>query len=160
LADAARCALHSPGDRWFVDETYVKVNEVWRYVYSALDQQGRVIDILVSKRRNGDAAAARLTSFSTKTGATDESLTMVTYDARRRRNAAASPALLSGERCRKYRCCRRQLALGRCHALVDSRRTFPVALSRRVPMATRAASSRSASAMRCFAASIDHRWSA
>jgi transposase-like protein len=26
LADAARFARHSPGDRWFVDETYVKVN--------------------------------------------------------------------------------------------------------------------------------------
>jgi hypothetical protein len=26
LADAARFACHSPGDRWFVDETYVKVN--------------------------------------------------------------------------------------------------------------------------------------
>jgi transposase-like protein len=32
LADAARFARHSPGDRWFVDETYVKVNGVWRYV--------------------------------------------------------------------------------------------------------------------------------
>jgi transposase, IS6 family len=26
LADAARFARHSPGDRWLVDETYVKVN--------------------------------------------------------------------------------------------------------------------------------------
>ena len=26
LADAARFARHSPGDRWFVDETSVKVN--------------------------------------------------------------------------------------------------------------------------------------
>jgi hypothetical protein len=33
LADAARFARHSPGDRWFVDETYVRVNGVWRYVY-------------------------------------------------------------------------------------------------------------------------------
>ena len=32
LADAARFARRSPGDRWFVDETYVKVNGVWRYV--------------------------------------------------------------------------------------------------------------------------------
>jgi hypothetical protein len=30
LADAARFAGRSPGDRWFVDETYVKVNGVWR----------------------------------------------------------------------------------------------------------------------------------
>ena len=56
LADAARFARHSPGDRWFVDETYVKVNGVWRYIYRAVDQYGQVIDILVSKRRDGDAA--------------------------------------------------------------------------------------------------------
>jgi transposase-like protein len=56
LADAARFARRSPGDRWFVDETYVKVNGVWRYVYRAVDQHGHVIDVLVSKQRDGDAA--------------------------------------------------------------------------------------------------------
>ncbi len=40
LADAARFRRHSPGDRWFVDETYVKINGVWRYVYRAIDQHG------------------------------------------------------------------------------------------------------------------------
>ena len=57
LADAARFARHSPGDRWFVDETYVKVNGVWRYVYRAIDQDRQVIDVVVSTRR--DAANAR-----------------------------------------------------------------------------------------------------
>nr|WP_246608049.1 IS6 family transposase [Actinoplanes toevensis] len=57
LAYAARFARHAPGDRWFVDETYVKVNGMWRYVYRAVDQYGQVIDVLVSTRR--DAAAAR-----------------------------------------------------------------------------------------------------
>jgi transposase-like protein len=57
LADAARFARHTPGDRWFVDETYVRVNGVWRYVYRAIDQYGQVIDVLVSARR--DAATAR-----------------------------------------------------------------------------------------------------
>ncbi|MEU7873501.1 IS6 family transposase [Dactylosporangium sp. NPDC049140] len=57
LADAARFCRHAPGDRWFVDETYVKVGGVWRYVYHAVDQYGQVIDVLVSVRR--DAAAAR-----------------------------------------------------------------------------------------------------
>ena len=57
LADPARFARHSPGDRWFVDETYVKVNGVWRYVYRAVDQYGQAIDVPVSTRR--DAVAAR-----------------------------------------------------------------------------------------------------
>jgi transposase-like protein len=38
LADAARFARHSPSDRLFVDETYVKVNGLWGYVYWAVDQ--------------------------------------------------------------------------------------------------------------------------
>jgi transposase-like protein len=50
LADAARFARHSPGDRWFVDETCVKVNGVWRYVYRAVDQYGQVIDVPLCTR--------------------------------------------------------------------------------------------------------------
>ncbi len=57
FADAARFTRHAPGDRWFVDETYVKVGGVWRYVYRAVDQHGQVIDVFVSARR--DATAAR-----------------------------------------------------------------------------------------------------
>jgi transposase-like protein len=55
--DAARPARHAAGDRWFVDETYVKVRGEWTYLYRAIDQYGQVIDVLVSTRR--DAAAAR-----------------------------------------------------------------------------------------------------
>jgi transposase-like protein len=56
LADAARFCRHSPGDRWHVDETYVKINGVWRYVYRAVDQCGQVMDVLVSARRDAQAA--------------------------------------------------------------------------------------------------------
>jgi transposase, IS6 family len=55
--DSARPARHATGDRWFVDETYVKVAGRWAYLYRAVDQHGQVIDVLVSTRR--DAAAAR-----------------------------------------------------------------------------------------------------
>jgi IS6 family transposase len=36
LADAARPCRHAVGERWQVDETYVKVAGQWRYVYRAL----------------------------------------------------------------------------------------------------------------------------
>ena len=36
--EAARCCRHAPGDRWFADETYVKVAGRWTYLYRAIDQ--------------------------------------------------------------------------------------------------------------------------
>jgi transposase-like protein len=56
LAEAARPCRHRVGDRWQVDETYVRVAGRWRYVYRAIDQFGQVIDVLASPQR--DAAAA------------------------------------------------------------------------------------------------------
>ena len=56
LADAAKPCRHTVGDRWQVDETYVKVAGRWRYVYRAIDQFGQVIDVFVSARRDADAA--------------------------------------------------------------------------------------------------------
>jgi IS6 family transposase len=55
--DAARPCRHAAGDRWFVDETYVKVAGRWIYLYRAIDQFGQVIDVLASKKR--DLAATR-----------------------------------------------------------------------------------------------------
>jgi transposase-like protein len=57
LIDAARPCRHVPGDRWFVDETYLKVAGRWVYLYRAIDQFGQVIDVLVSQKR--DLAATR-----------------------------------------------------------------------------------------------------
>jgi transposase-like protein len=57
LIDAARSYRHVPGDRWFVDETSVKVAGRWVYLYRAIDQYGQVIDVLVSEKR--DLAATR-----------------------------------------------------------------------------------------------------
>jgi transposase-like protein len=57
LVEAARPCRHAVGDRWWADETYVKVAGRWRYVYRAIDQFGQVIDVFVSVRR--DATAAR-----------------------------------------------------------------------------------------------------
>jgi transposase-like protein len=57
VVGAARPCRHAVGDRWFVDETYVKVAGALRYVYRAVDQHGQVIDVYLSKRR--DIGAAR-----------------------------------------------------------------------------------------------------
>jgi transposase, IS6 family len=57
LAEAARPCRPAVGDRWQVDETYVKVAGQWRYVYRAIDQFSQVIDVFMSRRR--DARSAR-----------------------------------------------------------------------------------------------------
>jgi IS6 family transposase len=55
--EVARPCRHAPGDRWFADETYVKVAGRWTYLYRAIDQHGQVTGVLLAARR--DLAAAR-----------------------------------------------------------------------------------------------------
>ena len=55
--DAARPSRHVAGDRWFVDETYLKVAGRWVYLYRAIDQHVQIIDVLPSEKR--DLAATR-----------------------------------------------------------------------------------------------------
>ncbi len=45
------------GLRWHADETYVKVNGVWCYLYRAIDADGNLVDSLLSAHR--DMAAAK-----------------------------------------------------------------------------------------------------
>jgi transposase-like protein len=75
LVDAARPCRHAVGGRWFVDETYVKVAGVWRYVYRAVDEEGQVIDVYVSPRRDIAAARRFFTTAITAHGEPDEVVT-------------------------------------------------------------------------------------
>src|ERR1019366_6379047 len=75
VIDAARPCRHAVGSRWFVDETYVKVAGVWRYVYRAVDQHGQVIDVYVSVRRDIAAARKFLTAALRAHGAPAEVVT-------------------------------------------------------------------------------------
>ena len=56
LVDAARSRRHGGGDRWFVDETYLKVGGRWLYLHRAVDQFGQVIDVLLTDKRDLPAA--------------------------------------------------------------------------------------------------------
>jgi transposase-like protein len=75
LVDAARPCRHAVSGRWFVDETYVKVSGVWRYVYRAVDDQGQVIDVYVSARRDITAARRFFTAAITAHGTPAEVVT-------------------------------------------------------------------------------------
>jgi putative transposase len=44
------------GKSWYVDETYIKVHGRWCYVYRAIDQDGQLVDSMLSEKRNMEAA--------------------------------------------------------------------------------------------------------
>lgn len=45
-----------PGDRWHLDEVFIKINGRLHYLWRAVDQDGEVLDILVQSRRDKKAA--------------------------------------------------------------------------------------------------------
>src|SRR5213592_245759 len=45
-----------PGDRWHLDEVFLKINGRPHYLWRAVDQDGDVLDILVQSRRDKKAA--------------------------------------------------------------------------------------------------------
>jgi len=107
FVEAARPRRHMPGDRWFVDETYVKVNGGWTYLYRAVDQFGQVIDVWLSARR--DLSAAR--TFFTRALATGVVPLEVTTD-----RAPAYPRVLDElgpNRDAKHRAVRQQQSRSR-----------------------------------------------
>ncbi|WP_327749653.1 IS6 family transposase [Streptomyces europaeiscabiei] len=56
-ADSLRRRRPRPGDKWHLDEVFIKINGEQKYLWRAVDQDGNVLDILVQSRR--DKAAAR-----------------------------------------------------------------------------------------------------
>jgi transposase-like protein len=41
---------------WRVDETYIRVNGPWTYLYRAVNSRGQTIDFLLSAKRDAEAA--------------------------------------------------------------------------------------------------------
>ncbi|MFE3866051.1 IS6 family transposase [Streptomyces goshikiensis] len=56
-ASALRRRRPRPGDKWHLDEVFIKINGVRKYLWRAVDADGNVLDILVQNRR--DKAEAR-----------------------------------------------------------------------------------------------------
>ena len=56
------------GLRWRLDETYIKVNGKWCYLYRAVDKEGKTIDFLLTHRRKKRAAHRFLTKAIAQNG--------------------------------------------------------------------------------------------
>jgi len=55
-ANGLRHRSPRPGDRWHLDEVFLKINGRLHYLWRAVDQDGDVLDILVQSRRDKKAA--------------------------------------------------------------------------------------------------------
>jgi putative transposase len=55
-ADGLRKRRSRTGDKWHLDEVFLKINGVTHYLWRAVDQNGIVLDILVQPRRDRFAA--------------------------------------------------------------------------------------------------------
>jgi putative transposase len=55
-ANSLRRRRARPGDKWHLDEVFIKINGKTHYLWRAVDQHGVVLDILVTSRRDAKAA--------------------------------------------------------------------------------------------------------
>ncbi len=63
------------GGSWRMDETYIKVKGVWKYLYRAVDRDGKTIDFLLTAKRD-KAAARRLFDKAMQANDIPEKVTM------------------------------------------------------------------------------------
>ena len=72
------------GRSWYVDETYLKVDGRWCYVYRAIDRSGALsgalVDVLFSEHRDMAAARAFFRSAKAVTGITPDRVTTDGHD--------------------------------------------------------------------------------
>ena len=69
------------GPRWHADETYVKVDGRWCYLYRAIDREGNLVEALLSEKRDMDAAQRFFMQALDLAGQTPEQVTTDGHDA-------------------------------------------------------------------------------
>jgi transposase, IS6 family len=73
--EAAKAHRHRVGQRWSVDETYVKVAGRWGYVYRVIDESGQVVEVLFQEHRDTEAATAFFHAALDNTGVMPHTVT-------------------------------------------------------------------------------------
>ncbi|MEU7474204.1 IS6 family transposase, partial [Streptomyces sp. NPDC044984] len=68
-AGALRRRRPRPGDKWHLDEVFIKINGRLQYLWRTVDQDGAVLDIPVQKRRDKAAARRFFRRLPKRTGA-------------------------------------------------------------------------------------------
>jgi putative transposase len=76
LSETLRKRRHGTvGKSWYVDETYIKIQGQWCYLYRAIDRDGHLIDARLSDTRDLAAAEAFFRSAWTVTGVAPDRIT-------------------------------------------------------------------------------------
>jgi putative transposase len=68
----ARKSKRSVGGSWRMDETYIEVKGVWKYLYRAVDKDGKTVDFLLMVKRNTAAAKRFFDKAMGGNGASDK----------------------------------------------------------------------------------------
>jgi len=86
---------------WPMDETYIKVKGDWKYLYRALDKQGKTVDFLLTAKRE-KAAAMRFFDKAMKANSVPEKVTRWTRAApTKRRSMRSMPEVKCRSSCGK-----------------------------------------------------------
>jgi putative transposase len=75
LEKAFRKHKRPVGGSWRMDETYIKVKGVWKYLYRAVDKEGKTVDFLLTAKRD-KAAAKRFFDKAMRHNGDPEKVTM------------------------------------------------------------------------------------
>ena len=75
LEKAFRKHKRPVGSSWRMDETYIKVKGAWRYLYRAVDKEGKTVDFLLTAKRD-KAAALRFFDKAMQANDVPEKVTM------------------------------------------------------------------------------------
>ena len=78
--DLQRRRRGKTGRSWYVDETYLKVQGRWCYLYRAIDRSGTLVDVMFSEHRDMAAAKAFFRSAKAVTGVTPDRVTTDGHD--------------------------------------------------------------------------------
>src|SRR3954447_25484471 len=78
--DLRRRRRGKAGRSWYVDETYIKVDGRWCYLYRAIDRTGTLVDVLFSEYRDMKAARAFFRSAKAVTGLAPDRVTTDGHD--------------------------------------------------------------------------------
>ena len=68
------------GHSWYVDETYIKVDGRWCYLYRAINRSGALVDVMFSEHRDMAAAQAFFRSAKAVTGVVPDRVTTDGHD--------------------------------------------------------------------------------